>query len=410
MKLSKLIGILLCLLLAIGSIFPSSGARVYAQENTPRKAVNKTSVDVQKIWVGPKKDSATVKLLGDGKDTGRRLVLNEANSWKSSFKDIPETDDTGYIRYTVEEEPIPGYKSIVLGNSKDGFQIKNTNVETFSVHVTKKWIGKEARLVHVILMGDDKQAGSVDLTRDNGWTHVFENVPKYDEKDGHEIAYKLKEAYYQLEDNENEGATYDTKITGDAKSGFVITNTNNEEVGFEVIKKWVGKEGASATIRLLADGRVKQTATLSRANNWKYVFDGGLRRYDPVDGHEIDYKVEEDPVEGYKTSYSSELGYRILITNTEINSKTPEQPKNPEQPKTPERSKTPEQPETPEQPKTPEQSKTLDKPNTVVKVKTGQTSKAPKTSDLGSLPIYGSILLLSLTGISILFGKKRRMK
>ena len=133
-------------------------------------------------------------------------------------------------------------------------------------------------------------------------------------------------------------------------------------------------------------------------NNLCFTFDGGLRRYDPVDGHEIDYKVEEDPVEGYKTSYSSELGYRILITNTEINSKTPEQPKNPERPKTP------------EQPETPEQSKTLDKPNTVVKVKTGQTSKAPKTSDLGSLPIYGSILLLSLTGISILFGKKRRMK
>ncbi|MDQ8837994.1 Cna B-type domain-containing protein, partial [Streptococcus ruminantium] len=48
----------------------------------------KTSVSVDKKWIGPAKDSATVRLYADDADTGKTATLNASNSWKATFNDL----------------------------------------------------------------------------------------------------------------------------------------------------------------------------------------------------------------------------------------------------------------------------------------------------------------------------------
>ncbi|MEB3059419.1 Cna B-type domain-containing protein, partial [Parvimonas sp. D9] len=55
--------------------------------------------------------------------------LNEANSWKHTFKDLPKYDYNGKeIFYTVKEVAIEGYESKIEGNEKDGFVITNKEI------------------------------------------------------------------------------------------------------------------------------------------------------------------------------------------------------------------------------------------------------------------------------------------
>ncbi len=58
-----------------------------------------------------------VKLLANGKEV-QTAKLNEANSWKHTFKDLPVYDDNGKeIVYTVKEVAIEGYESKIEGNA-----------------------------------------------------------------------------------------------------------------------------------------------------------------------------------------------------------------------------------------------------------------------------------------------------
>ena len=57
---------------------------------------SKTEVSVNKVWNdadnqdGKRPASVTIKLLADGKDTGKTVLLNENNQWSASFADLDE--------------------------------------------------------------------------------------------------------------------------------------------------------------------------------------------------------------------------------------------------------------------------------------------------------------------------------
>ena len=70
-------------------------------------------------------------------------------------------------------------------------------------------------------------------------------------------------------------------------------------------------------MRLLADGKEKENAELSEANNWKHEFEN-LPKYNP-DGSEIKYTVKEDAVENYDTDITGNAndGFKIKNTNVE---------------------------------------------------------------------------------------------
>ena len=272
-----------------------------------------TIVKVSKTWVGPKAGPVTVHLLADGTDTGKTLTLDEAGNWTGSFGNLPKYKDGNVIAYTVKEDDVTNYTGTVTGDATSGFTITNTNTEKVDVPVTKTWVGPKAGPVTVHLLADGTDTGkTLTLDEAGNWTGTFSGLDKYN-ADGTEIAYTVKE---------DDVANYTSEITGDATSGFTITNTNTEKVDISVTKTWVGDKGSSVTIHLLADGTdTGKILTLDEAGNWKGAF-SGLDKYN-ADGTEIAYTVKEDEVAGYTSEVSGDATSGFTVTNTQIPPNTP---------------------------------------------------------------------------------------
>ena len=107
----------------------------------------KVSVPVEKKWVGPAAEKATVRLLADGKDTGESAELSKSNSWKGSFEGLPKYSKSGsVIDYAVAEVPVKGYSSKVTGDAERGFTVTNT-VKTGELDVSKTVVAREGLAV-----------------------------------------------------------------------------------------------------------------------------------------------------------------------------------------------------------------------------------------------------------------------
>ncbi|MSR93336.1 Cna B-type domain-containing protein [Clostridiaceae bacterium 68-1-5] len=91
------------------------------------------------------------------------------------------------------------------------------------MQVTKAWKdannqnGKRLESVKIKLFADDKETDkTLILTKANNWTGTFTNLDQH--KDGKEIIYTVEEERI---------SGYTMTMAGDAKSGFVITNTKD---------------------------------------------------------------------------------------------------------------------------------------------------------------------------------------
>ena len=267
----------------------------------------KVDVPVEKKWVGPAADKAVVRLLAGGTDSGRSLELSDANGWKASFEGLPKYDaKTGAeIEYAVEEDAVAGYDSAVTGDALNGFTVTNTSTATVNVPVEKKWVGPAAGEVTVSLKRGDEVVGTMKLNAEGGWKGAFSGLPKYDAS-GSEIEYAVEE---------DAVAGYDSAVSGDAQSGFTVTNTSTATVVVPVSKKWVGPAADKATVRLLAGGTdSSRSLELSDANGWRGAFEG-LAKYD-ASGSEIEYTVKEDEVAGYSSAITGDAHDGFTVTNT----------------------------------------------------------------------------------------------
>ena len=263
----------------------------------------KVSIAVRKEWVGKEGSSATIRLIANGKEI-LSTTLDSAHNWRHTFAGLEKYKDGVEIKYEIKEDAIANYESEITGNVANGFVVKNTNTEKVSVRVEKKWNGPKQTSVKVNLMADGVVQKQIELNEGGSWKGEFKELAKY-APDGHEIEYTVKE---------ETPMNYESKITGNQQSGYTITNTNIEKVSVSVEKKWIGKEGALAKVELLADGVVKERVTLSKAtNDWKYRFTN-LAKY-ASDGHEIEYTVREEKVEGYETTISGTAKSGYTITN-----------------------------------------------------------------------------------------------
>ncbi|MEB3060409.1 Cna B-type domain-containing protein [Parvimonas micra] len=270
------------------------------------KNVEKTEIPVEKKWLGKALKEVEVKLLANGKEV-QTAKLNEANSWKHTFKDLPKYDDNGKeITYTVKEVAIEGYESKIEGNAKDGFVITNKNLAKTEVPVEKKWIGKAVNEIEVKLLANGKEVQSAKLNEGNSWKHTFKDLPVYDDN-GKEITYTVKEVAIE---------GYESKVEGNAKDGFVITNKNLAKTEVPVEKKWIGKAVNEIEVKLLANGKEVQTAKLNEANSWKHTFKD-LPVYDD-NGKEIVYTVKEVAIEGYESKIEGNAKDGFVITNKNL--------------------------------------------------------------------------------------------
>ena len=139
-----------------------------------------------------------MKLLANGKDTGKTLTLNEANNWSGSFTELAEYENGKVIEYTVEEVSTEGYDTVIEGNVAEGYIITNSHTpETTEVSGSKTWDdandqdGKRPASITINLLANGVQKESKTVTEEDNWSWSFTNLPKYE--NGAEITYTITE-------------------------------------------------------------------------------------------------------------------------------------------------------------------------------------------------------------------------
>ncbi|MGI6211790.1 MAG: Cna B-type domain-containing protein [Anaerovoracaceae bacterium] len=288
---------------------PIDGYRTEVTENSTNDFTitntEQTSVSVNKVWNDGdgtgRPSSVTVQLYANGEPSGDAVTLSSDNSWTHTWKGLDKYGDNAEkIEYTVKEDTVSGYTSEVSGDASSGFTV--TNTKTIDIPVTKKWVGDAASSATVRLLANGREVDNLTLTANNNWTDSFEDVAQYD-NDRNEITYTLTE-------DSIDG--YESSITGDASSGFTVTNTKTIDI--PVTKKWVGDAASSATVRLLANGTEVDNLTLTANNNWTDSFED-VAQYDN-DGNEIPYTLTEDSIDGYESSITGDESSGFTVTNT----------------------------------------------------------------------------------------------
>ena len=279
------------------------------------EAPEKIDISGTKTWDdadnqdGKRPSSIIVKLLADG-ELKETKTVTEDDGWNYSFTGLDKFKDGNLINYTVEEEKVEGYTSAV-----EGYDITNSYTPgKTSVKVTKAWNdsndqdGLRPNEIKVQLKADGEPYGKEEsLNAENGWSHTWDDLDE--KKAGTEIVYTVEEV--------GEVTGYTAEVSGTAKDGFKITNSHTpEKIGISGTKTWNdsddqdGKRPSSIIVRLLADGELRDTKTVTAENNWSYSFTG-LDKY--KNGNLITYTVEENAVEGYTSSVD---GYDITNSYT----------------------------------------------------------------------------------------------
>ncbi|MCY7218484.1 Cna B-type domain-containing protein, partial [Streptococcus cristatus] len=192
---------------------------------TNKLTPEKIAVSGQKTWNdgnnrdGKRPDSITVKLLANGKATGKTATASEATGWKYEFTKLDRYEGGKEITYTVKEVDVPeGYKSIPNGmNVTNNYEPKVTHVEG-----TKTWDdannqdGIRPSSIQVKLLADGKDTGLIATASEaTGWKYRFEGLAK--NQNGKAIKYTVQEV------NVPEGYTPEV-------NGYNITNVHTPEV------------------------------------------------------------------------------------------------------------------------------------------------------------------------------------
>ncbi len=282
-------------------------------------------VTVTKIWVDPvdvEHKDITINLYQSGKDEIFRTAILEKGKTSYTFTELPKYDaDGNEYTYTAQECELAGYAP---SYSDDKLTITNTinQDETVSVEGIKKWIDPEETTHPTITINlyqnDNTTPFRTTTLKDGETNYKFENLPKYRTN---------SEGKYELDANGNvqlnkytvmEEAVdgYNTTYSEDHKTEIINTIAQNNEVSISGTKIWKDPEGTKhpdITIVLLRDGKPTEETVKLKDGDTTYSFTG-LEKYDLSDGHEYEYTVSENPVEGYQTTYSKD--HKSQIANT----------------------------------------------------------------------------------------------
>ena len=155
-----------------------------------------------------------VDIIGYGDNATTIFMFNNEKSADEFYKNY----------FSKEMSSLSGIKEKENGvdiKKSDKVQLVN-QLENTEVPIKKVWkdennkYGDRPDSVSIKLYANDKDTGKIlVLNKDNNWNDVFANLPL--KEDGNIIKYTIKEEKI---------AKYRTQITGNAKDGFVITNTH----------------------------------------------------------------------------------------------------------------------------------------------------------------------------------------
>ena len=260
----------------------------------------------------------TVKNDKDGNIAFSELEFDKAGTY--TFKVAEKAGSDTNIKYdtktvtatvTVVDKGKGALEATVSYDDEKAFENTYTPAKT-QVSVKKVWKdennqdGKRPSSVTVKLLADGQDTGkTLELTEANGWAGSFKDLDA--DKGGTPIQYTVVEVTV---------AGYTSEVTGNAASGFTITNSYSPEtVDVKATKNWDdannqdGKRPTKITINLLADGQKHDSKEVQAAadGTWTVEFTK-LAKY--KDGKEIKYTVTEEAVAEYEATITD-----FTITN-----------------------------------------------------------------------------------------------
>lgn len=260
----------------------------------------------------------TVKNDKDGNIAFSELEFDKAGTY--TFKIAEKAGSDTSIKYdtktvtatvTVADKGKGALEATVSYDDEKVFENAYTPEKT-EVSVKKKWDdknnqdGKRPTSVTVKLLADGQDTGkTLTLTEANGWAGSFKDLDA--DKGGTPIQYTVVEVTVP---------SYTSEVTGDAASGFTITNSYSPEtVDVKATKNWDdannqdGKRPTKITINLLADGKKVDSKEIQAAadGTWTATFEK-LAKYKA--GKEIKYTVTEEAVAEYEATITD-----FTITN-----------------------------------------------------------------------------------------------
>ena len=296
-------------------------------------------VTVRKVWDdagnqdGERPDTLKVILLADGNDSGMFVELFEGNGWSDTITNLPMNKEGKAIVYSWSEADLPeGYS--LTGEVTEGYVTTLTNSHTpgkTSVSVRKFWddsdnkdlIRPESITVRLTANGE-AYGEDIILNEEKEWKYIWTELDE--KKAGVKITYEVDEVRIPDE--------YTKVVTGDASTGYIITNTHVPEfVEASVVKVWDdaddqdGIRPATLEVELLADGNPldpEKTVKLTEDDGWAVKKIENLPKYSfSIDS---DWNVtktlisytwgEKDLPEGYTLTGTQVEGTLTTLTNT----------------------------------------------------------------------------------------------
>lgn len=312
MRKVQRIFVILCtfiMLLSVNNSVNAIDTTTPAPTTTPTTPINpneKIEILFKSRWTGNDRLSARVHLFANGEEldiqttnpsTGQQrdgIILDYQNAWEYRQANLPRYDQDGNeITYTATQEIINEdffafhgfrFKTVTTGSSEERSFIFN-NISIINIKVGKSW----NEYPNIVIPGTPSPAYPPVMLNVN--TLDSEDSVSYDEEELNELvaesdaldADNLNYVTYALGLDE-----VDTSLEEDAQA----TTVQQSSVAIP----------DSITVNLLADGVVVGTIQVTKEQDWESEF-VGYPRFDENDGHEINYTIEEVPVNGYKTEY-----------------------------------------------------------------------------------------------------------
>ncbi|MFS0612905.1 Cna B-type domain-containing protein [Lederbergia ruris] len=291
-----------------------------------------TDITVNKVWDdadnqdGARPDSITINLYDDRSQVMATAEISAADNWSHVFENLPKYRDGNEIKYSVAENTVEDYSTVISNNGDGTFTVANKHTpEQTSVTVNKFWNdgndqdGKRPDSIRVQLLADGEPLGDeVLVTAADGWSYTWTGLDT-NRDGGKVIKYSVEEVKVP--------AGYKSEINNENHGAITITNSRAPElINIPVKKEWDdannqdGKRPESITVRLINDSnQVVATAeiTADEDGKWSHVFEN-VPKY--RDGNKIEYRVVEDAIEDYSTTTAKQADGFVIA-----NSYTPEQ-------------------------------------------------------------------------------------
>ena len=273
-----------------------------------------TNISGEKIWDdennqdGKRPESITVNLFANGEKIDSKVVKADVEgNWSYTFQNLPKYANGEPIIYTVTEDTVTDYTTEVTGTTiTNKYQPGKT-----SITVTKAWEdfndhnGIRPSEIKVQLYADGEAQGEeITLNAENQWTHIWTDLDE--RKAGELIDYTVKET----ENTDN----YETTISGDAHTGYIIINTlktGNLELeklitGDLSDEKLTAEEKEALTFTITGPYDYQETVYYSDFTDGKYLLSSlPLGEYQVIEANAkipgyvltADYSVEEGTTE-----------------------------------------------------------------------------------------------------------------